>query len=158
FQTSSSRQSWALMWAAKSLFGHVGIVEVGKDGTFVLEAISRVSRTPLAQWKARGRFGRYAVFRVSGLSPVQREAVVAHARHYLGRRYDIYFTAKNDELYCSELAEKAYEEAGVPIGKFQKAGELDVDNFLVRALMRSRWQGHPLCHGRVKTFEACWDL
>ena len=45
FQTSSSRQSWALMWAAKSLFGHVGIVEVGKDGTFVLEAISRVRRS-----------------------------------------------------------------------------------------------------------------
>jgi hypothetical protein len=157
FQTSSSTQSNAIMWASKSWYSHTGVVEVRGGQKYVIEAIAHVSRTPLADWIARGRFGRYAVYRLPGMSDAQRRQVVAGAARLLGRAYDIYFTSHNNEIYCSELVEMAYHDAGVDLGKFQKLKELDVDNALVRALLEKRWRGHPLC-ARVRDFDSCWRI
>ena len=102
------------MWASKSLYSHVGIVEVSEGKKYVIEAIFKVSRTPLNKWIKRGRLGRYAVFR--------------------------------------------YKNAGIPIGKFEKIEDLDVDNSVVRSLIKSRWRKHPLCTKSVKKFEECWNI
>ncbi|OYZ24345.1 MAG: hypothetical protein B7Y39_01430 [Bdellovibrio sp. 28-41-41] len=58
FQTSGSNQLTAIMWASKSLYSHVGIVEIDGNKKYVIEAISKVSRTPLSKWIKRGRLGR----------------------------------------------------------------------------------------------------
>ena len=157
FQTSSSRQSYAIMWASKSLYSHVGVVEKVKGKLFVIEAISKVSRTPLEKWIARGRLGRFAIYRLKGISPEKAATIVDSAKTYLGRGYDLYFTSGNKEIYCSELVTLAYGKAGLDVGKWQKESELDVDNVIVRKLAKTRWRRHPVCKG-VKTFEACWKL
>lgn len=103
FQTSSSNQSYAVMWASKSLYRKVGIVEVSGKRKFVIETISRVRRTPLEKWIKRGRLGRYAVYRHESLASDQRDAVVRGAKWMLALHYDIYFDPNNAEIYCSEL-------------------------------------------------------
>ncbi len=157
FQTSSSKQSYAIMWASKTLFSHVGIVEVSGKKTYVLEAINVVSRTPIEKWIARGRLGRYAVYRHPGLSEDQKSKVIKSAKAMLGKKYDIYFTSLNDEIYCSELVAKAYDAAGIDLGKIERVKDLDFDNVLVRKLVGKRWKGHPACK-KAKTFDQCWKV
>lgn len=155
FQTSSSKQSYAIMWASKSLYSHVGIIEVDGKKKYVLEAISKVSRTPLEKWIARGRLGRYAVYRYDGISAEKQKQVVDTAKSFLGRGYDVYFSSLNKEIYCSELVEQTFGKLEIPVGKTQKVKELDVDNPVVRKLVKTRWRKHPACKG-IKNFDACW--
>lgn len=155
FHTSSSKQSYAIMWASKSLYSHVGIVETREGKSYVLEAISKVSRTPLTKWINRGRLGRFALYRMEHLTPEQVEKTLDGAKRLLGTSYDPYFTSKNKEIYCSELAALAFRNAGIELGKWQKQSELDVDNPLVRKLAKTRWEKHPLCK-KLKSFESCW--
>lgn len=156
FQTSNSNQSYAIMWATKSLYSHVGVIEISGNKKFVIEAISRVSRTPLDKWIKRGRLARYAVYRYGQLNSDQREAVISNAKALLGRKYDIYFTSMNNEIYCSELVDIAYKKAGFTVGKMEKVKDLDVDNILVRRLVEKRWRKHPVCKNGVRTFDECW--
>lgn len=156
FQTSASNQSYAIMWASKSLFSHVGMIERDGGKTYVIEAIGKVSRTPLSKWIKRGRLGRFAFYRVSGLTAENRLALVAAAKTYLGRGYDLYFHSGNREIYCSELIELAFKDTGLTLGKPQKVRDLDVDNSIVRRLVRQRWRKHPICQKPVNTFEQCW--
>lgn len=158
FQTSNSRQSYAIIWASKSLYSHVGIVEIDGQKKYVIEAISKVSRTPLDVWIKRGRLGRYSVFRYMNLETKRRQKIVDQAKAYLGRGYDIFFTSRNKEIYCSELVELAFENAGLEVGKKQKVKELDVNNVVVRKLVESRWRTHPLCKTGIKKFDDCWNL
>ncbi len=155
-QTSSSKQSYAIMWASKSLYSHVGIVEVDGKKKYVLEAISKVSRTPLEKWIKRGRMGRYSLYRQEDLSEKQKQAIVTGAKKYLDYNYDIFFTSKNKEIYCSELVDLAYKHAGLSVGKYEKVQDLDVDNIIVRKLVEKRWRKHPLCK-KIKEFSACWQ-
>lgn len=158
FQTSTSTQSFAIMWASESLYSHVGIVEVDGEKAYVIEAISKVSRTPLDKWIKRGRLGRYSVFRYQNLDDKKRQEIVSQAKTFLGRGYDIYFTSKNKEIYCSELVDLSFAKAGIKVGKKQKVKELDVDNMLVQKLVEKRWRKHPVCKNGVKKFEDCWRL
>jgi hypothetical protein len=157
FQTSSSKQSYAVMWASQSIYSHVGIIEIDHGKKYVIEAIAKVTRTPLEDWIRRGRFHRYAVFRYKWISKDQQASIVRKAKHFLGVAYDIYFTSKNTELYCSELVDSAYRRAGTPIGKFVKVQELDVDNVVVKKLVEQRWKEHPLCRKKTKSFQDCWE-
>ena len=158
FQTSNSNQSYAIMWASKSLYSHVGVIEIEGNKKYVIEAISKVSRTPLTEWIQRGRLGLYSLYRYQNLDEKKRQDIVSRAKTYFNRKYDIYFTSKNEELYCSELVDLAFEKTGLPIGKTQKVKELDVDNVLVKKLVEQRWRKHPVCKSGVDKFEDCWSL
>jgi hypothetical protein len=157
FQTSSSKQSYAIMWASKSLYSHVGIIEVVGNKKYVIEAVSTVRRTPLEKWIARGRLSRYAVYRYEKLNDYQKNKIITETKRYLGRGYDIFFTSLNKQIYCSELVSLAFTNAGLPVGKTQKIKELDFDNMVVRSLVQKRWRKHPLCQSKKLTFEQCWD-
>ncbi|MCX6125816.1 MAG: YiiX/YebB-like N1pC/P60 family cysteine hydrolase [Proteobacteria bacterium] len=124
FQTSSSNQSWAIMWATKSLYSHVGIIEAAGDGIYVVEAIGRVSRTRIKTWIGRGNLGRYSIYSPTHLSSDLRSLVVAKAKTYLGRPYDKYFNFDDAAIYCSELVYKAFQGIELSVGKVQKVKEL----------------------------------
>ncbi len=156
FQTSNSNQSYAIMLASKSLYSHVGIIEEDKGEFYVIEAISEVKRTPLKKWINRGRLGLYTVSRIKNLTDSKIKNIVEGAKKYLGRKYDLYFTSNNPEIYCSELVSLAYKEAGIEVGHYQKVSTLDVDNFITRKLFKSRWRKHPLCQEKTTTFDSCW--
>jgi permuted papain-like amidase YaeF/Yiix C92 family enzyme len=141
FETSTSSQSAAIQWATRSPWSHVGIVEVAGDGTFVLEALGRVSRTPWKAWKRRAlRGGELLVLRPRGLSADERARAVARARALLGKPYDARFGWGDDRIYCSELVVKAYERgAGVSFGKRQRLGDLRLAG--IETAAEKRWGG-----------------
>ena len=141
FQTSRSRQSAAIQAATHSPLSHVGLVEVTAEGTFVVEAVQPVRRTPWERWRARGEGGRVLVLRASGLAPAQREAAVREARRHLGKPYDLRFGWDDEALYCSELVHKAYARgAGLSLGRQQALSELDLRE--LGPALRERYAGH----------------
>lgn len=155
-QTSQSAQSQVIQIASGSNLSHVGIIEVLPNGQkLVVEAISTVSRTPLASWIARGKDGKYVVYRRDGITPAQQNALVAAAKGFLGRAYDLYFSSHNSEIYCSELVDLAARKIGLQIGSYQAFGSLNVNDPRVVGLIQQRWRGHPLCRG-MGSFEQCW--
>jgi hypothetical protein len=148
FETSSSSQSWAIRWATRSPWSHVGIVDVAKDGTHVVEALGRVSRTPWKAWRRRAvRGGDLLVLRPRGVPQPLREAAVERAKGFLGRRYDPRFGWGDDRIYCSELVVKAYERAaGVTFGRRERLKDLRILG--LRGAIEERWGG-PVPEGLV---------
>ncbi len=141
FETSSSAQSAAIQWATASPWSHVGIVEVSREGTFVIEALGKVSRTPWKAWRRRAaRGGGVLVMRPRGLDATKRWAAVAEAKSFLGRRYDPRFGWGDDRIYCSELVVKAYERgAGISLGRREKLRDLRL--FGMESAAERRWGG-----------------
>ncbi|MCP3165422.1 YiiX family permuted papain-like enzyme [Myxococcus qinghaiensis] len=125
--TSRSRQSKAIQAATHSPLSHVGLVEVTKQGIFVVEAVQPVQRVPFAKWKARGVKGHILVLRPEGLTVEQRQRALEAAKAHLGKPYDWLFGWGDEAMYCSELVRKAYAQgAGVEYGTLEKLGSLDV--------------------------------
>ena len=58
FQESTSRQSEMVGVLTRSEWTHMGVIFVDTSGPTVLEAVSPVRYTKLADWIARGRGGR----------------------------------------------------------------------------------------------------
>jgi hypothetical protein len=141
FETSTSAQSGAVQWATRSPWSHVGIVDVSTDGTYVVEALGRVARTPWAAWRRRALSGgELLVLRPRALTPAQRARAVARAKGFLGRRYDPRFGWGDDRMYCSELVVKAYERAaGISYGRRERLGDLRLLG--VEAAAERRWGG-----------------
>jgi hypothetical protein len=156
FQTSMSRQSSAILFATADPYSHMGIVRNDGKTVEVIEAARTVKETPLREWIGRGLLKRVAIYRDPDLSPEQARQILAAARALYGKPYDIFFSFNNDAIYCSELPYLSYKAAGVAIGKVQKLSDLHVDNFLVRRLIRQRWQRDPECTGRHYGFEQCY--
>ncbi len=141
FETSTSSQSRAIRWATRSPWSHVGIVDVAEDGTYVVEALGRVSRTPWSAWRRRAaRGGDLLVLRPRGVPSPLRAAAVERAKAFLGRRYDPRFGWGDDRIYCSELVVKAYERAaGVSFGRRERLKDLRI--FGLRGAIEQRWGG-----------------
>jgi hypothetical protein len=126
-QTSTSPQSRAIQLATGSPYSHVGIVEVAPRGTYVIEAIGRVSRTPWTAWRARGEGGRVTILRPRGVDHRKISRVLSQARAFLGKPYDARFGWSDERIYCSELVYKAYlRGAGLRAGRLQKVRELEL--------------------------------
>jgi uncharacterized protein YycO len=137
-QTSTSSQSKAIQLATGSPYSHVGLIEVAKDGTFVLEAIQPVSRTPWSKWRKRGVGGKVTVLRTTGVSDEKLSNAIAAARAELGKPYDFAFGWGDNALYCSELVRKAFERgAGIELGKLQRLDSLHIAG--VDAALKARY-------------------
>jgi hypothetical protein len=115
-----------------------------RDGhPYVFEAIATVRFTTLDVWIARGG-GRFVVKRLNrSLTSAETEKLLATARAFAGRNYDLYFEWSDERIYCSELVWKIYDEAlGVKLGKLQKLRDFDLGNPLVHAKLRERYGDH----------------
>ncbi|GHG95353.1 YiiX family permuted papain-like enzyme [Comamonas sp. JC664] len=144
FHTSRSSQSQPIQEATQSPLSHVGIVEVTKQGAWVVEAIQPVQRVRFSKWKARGVKGAILVLRPQALSEAQRQQAVTAAKTHLGKPYDWRFEWGDDAMYCSELVHKAYAQgAGVEYGKRERLDSLRV-NGLERQLRERYGQRVPL--------------
>ncbi|MBB5634266.1 hypothetical protein HDE68_000151 [Pedobacter cryoconitis] len=144
FQTSLSAQSKAIQLATKSKYSHCGIIFKDKNGYYVLEAISKVKRTPLAQWIARGKEKSFVIKRLKNADQVlQPEVLVKMKRagqYFSGKNYDLTFEWSDDQIYCSELIWKIYQRAtGLQIGKLEKLRDFDLSNDIVTQKMKSRY-------------------
>jgi hypothetical protein len=147
FHTSRSGQSTAIAAATLSAYTHMGILARRGDKWVVIEATGPVKETSVGEWIARGRFGRYAVYRRPGLTAQQTRTLLKSARTLTGRPYDLFFSFRNDAIYCSELAWLAYKEAGVPVGHVQTVGSLYVGNGFADRLIEARGGRDAECAG-----------
>lgn len=128
-QASTSERSALIRKASRSPYSHVGIVEVAKDGVFVLEAIQPVSRTPLAKWVKRGEGGWVTVLRPKALDVATRNRVVAAAKKELGKPYDSLYRWDDERLYCSELVVKAFARgASLSVGQQEVVKTLELSD------------------------------
>jgi hypothetical protein len=127
-----------------SRWTHMGVVLVEPKGARVLEAASPVKLTPLSDWIARGREGRYVVKRLrdveNRLTPSVEKSMRALAGRWLGLPYDVRFRWDDDALYCSELAYKLYARgAGIELGRMQRASDMNLDDERVKKAIQARF-------------------
>jgi hypothetical protein len=158
FHTSRSSQSSAILFASRSPYSHMGIIELNAMGNaFVQEATGPVKLTPIDEWIKRGFGGRIMIKRLEGLLPQQAKNILSAAHKYDGLPYDIFFLPDKEHIYCSELVRLAFEEGSkIEVGKIQTVRELNVDGFLAQRLIKRRWAKHPLCQAAGETFEKCY--
>jgi len=146
FQRSQTQQSDAIAAATHSEYTHMGIIFVEDGKPFVYEAVQPVRKTPLGEWIARGKEGRYVVKRLRDSAPVNTAALKREVRKMLGRDYDWLFDWSDASIYCSELVWKAYKRGcGLEIGQPKTLGEFDLSQEVVRRTMAERYgQNIPL--------------
>lgn len=157
-QTSGSNQSLAILMATQSIYTHMGIIQMTKNGPVVIEAAATVKQTPLFTWIQRGQWGRLTVLRNNEISQMKASQIVKNALRYSGRPYDVYFSEGSDRIYCSELVWLAYKDAGMNVGKMQKISELSLNSAPVQKLVEQRWKMHPSCKlGKAREFKSCWQ-
>jgi hypothetical protein len=155
--TSHSKQAVAIAWATKSVYTHTGIVVVENGKPYVYEAVSKVRKTPLDRWIARGDALKVLRHPDVAASPTKQARIARAARTHVGKPYDLSFSPGADRLYCSEYVHAVFARAGVDVGKVQHVRDLDVDNPIVKQLVDARWRAHPVCRAnKSRTLADCW--
>ena len=143
FHSSQTHQSRAIQLATNSPYSHVGIMYEEKGEWLVYEAISTVQSTPLKKWIARGKNKHYVVKRLKDKDLLTQENLAkmkAVGRKYNGKAYDMQFDWSDNQLYCSELVWKIYDQAlGVELGELQQIKTLNLDDALVKQKIKERF-------------------
>ena len=114
--------------ASNSWVNHVGVI-VGHDGQDYLVAESTIPRaklTPLQQFIARSKDGRFAIRRLpQPLDAVQQTALYDQAVRRLGKYYHTGFKLESERQFCSKFVYEVYRDAlGVNIGDVETFAEL----------------------------------
>lgn len=144
FQSTQSRQCEAVKLATHSEYSHVGIIFEDEGEWMVYEAVQPVKKTPLNDWIQRGENNHYVVKRLKNSKKVLTASVLeemqAIGEDNIGKNYDIYFNWSDDEIYCSELVWKIYDEAaGIHIGELKQLKDFDLTSESVRTIMAERY-------------------
>lgn len=141
FQVSRSEQSRYVMLATGSRLTHVGLIDVRRDGVYVVEAVQPVKVSTLDAFRGRYDDPRLAVKRVPSLTDAQQSAVVKQARGWVGRDYDRRFGWDDATLYCSELVWKAYDRAlDMQVAPLRTFGDVVLlDTPIGAAFVKRRW-------------------
>ncbi len=114
-----------------SPYSHCGIVIHHEGGWHVLEAIGPVKETPLKNWIAqssisKGRRDHFAVCRLKPEFQKHIPSMIAGARRFIGKPYDIQYELDDEKIYCSELIYKGWQAATThPLGKLCRLSDLN---------------------------------
>ncbi|MFZ1688932.1 MAG: YiiX/YebB-like N1pC/P60 family cysteine hydrolase, partial [Flavobacteriales bacterium] len=140
-QTSFSPQCSAIREATQSEWTHCGVVFMEHGKAMVLEAVGPVLKTPLEEW-----LGRTAHWTIRRLKDPSKLTFEARARmrdageNMLGKDYDARFLWNDDEIYCSELVWKIYQNgAGVEVGEVEKWGSMKLDGPAAQRIISQRF-------------------
>ncbi|MEP6611470.1 MAG: YiiX family permuted papain-like enzyme [Mucilaginibacter sp.] len=144
FQTSLSKQSMAIQLATKSQYSHCGLIFKREEQYYVFEAVQPVKFTPLENWIAKGKDGKFVIKRLKNSDQVLTPNVLYNMRaitqQFKGKSYDLTFEWSDDKIYCSELIWKIYKRAaGIEIGNLQKLKDFDLTNPAVKKKMNERY-------------------
>jgi hypothetical protein len=144
FQTSLTAQSKAIQLATRSIYSHCGIIYKQDTGYVVFEAVQPVKITPLAEWIARGKDGKFVIKRLKNADQVLTPAAILKMKQageaFMGKNYDLTFEWTDDKIYCSELVWKVYQRGtGVKIAKLEKIRDFDLTNEVVMKMLHERY-------------------
>ena len=144
FHTSKSRQSKAIQLATKSKYSHMGIVYRIDGQLFVYEAVQPVKLTPIKEWINRGDKGHFVIKRLKNSDKLLTQEILSKMKQvgekYRGKDYDLYFEWSDEKIYCSELVWKIYKEgADIEIGKLEKLSDFDLNDKIVKQMMKERY-------------------
>ena len=144
FQTSLSRQCKAVQLATRSIYSHCGIIYKEGNDLYVFEAIQPVTRTPLDEWVARGKDGKFVIKRLKNAEQILIPSTLVKMKEvgmqFNDKSYDLFFEWSDDKIYCSELIWKIYQRgAGIEIGKLQKLKDFDLSSEAVKQIMKERY-------------------
>lgn len=117
----------AIEGVTESHYSHVGVLLKRNEIWAVIEA-SRpgVIYTPFETWKAKGRDGRWAAYRLKGAYLKHIPQFLKDLQQHVGKPYDFKYELSEDKLYCSELVYHAWRSStGQEMGKLKKVGDLN---------------------------------
>ena len=117
----------AIEGATRCAYSHCGLVVREASGRLaVLEAFRSVREVPIDAWIERGRGGAITVHRFREPFAERIPEIVAAARRFAGRPYDVRYRMDDEAIYCSELLYKAFlAVTGERLGRTQTLGELE---------------------------------
>jgi Permuted papain-like amidase enzyme, YaeF/YiiX, C92 family len=116
----------AIEGSTRSPWSHCGILHRTPGGWVVIEAIGPVRQTKLVDWVNQARDQSFAAYRLNATLQPRIPAIIAEAKKFYGRPYDIRYDLDDTKIYCSELLYKACLNAtGEKLGQLQKLGELN---------------------------------
>lgn len=140
FQGTRGGQSDAIRAATASPYTHCGIVLQIDGRLMVVEAVQPVRITSLADFEKRSLPGTFHVRRPA---TAPKAAALAKARAWavrqVGRDYDVRFQWGDDQLYCSELVWKAYQQASVRLCEPRRFHDYKLDHPAVAPIIASRY-------------------
>lgn len=112
--------------ATESKFSHCGMVVRRNNQWMVIEAVGPVREITLPSWILRGVNSDFAAFRLDAKYDSQIPAIIAEARKFLGRPSDFRYRFDDENIYCSELVFKAFQNVtGERLGRVRKVRELN---------------------------------
>lgn len=140
-QTSETAQCEAVRIATNSKFSHCGIIFIENGKPFVYEAVQPVSKTSLEAWIKNGKEKKYVIRRIKDtLSQEQQKNMLAIAKSYLNKNYDIYFEWNDNTIYCSELVWKIYKNgANIELCKTKELKDFSLDHPIVKEILKQRY-------------------
>ncbi len=116
----------AIEGVSESPYSHVGLVIQKNNLWFVRESIGMVQDTLLDEWKKRGREGKFSVYRFKTSYPHNIQKIIKESEKYIGLPYDFKYKWDKENIYCSELIFRAYQDAtNNELGKFIKLGDMN---------------------------------
>lgn len=141
FQHSASSQSTAVQLATNSYFSHCGIIFYMEGKPYVFEAIEPVGVRKLEDWIASGEDQKFAVYRLKdhNLSSTELTTMKSYLKTQLNKHYDLGFNWSDKEMYCSELAFKAYKAIGIELCQPKSLRDFNLESPQVRKIMQQRY-------------------
>jgi hypothetical protein len=143
FQTSLSSQSKAIQIATNSEYSHCGII-FDEGQLLVYEAVQPVKMTPLQEWIARGKNGKFILKRLKNPKPLENpenyKRFCDAANVFFHKDYDLAFDWSDDKGYCSEVVWKTYKNGlGIELCKLEHLKDFNLSNPAVKAKLAERY-------------------
>jgi uncharacterized protein YycO len=141
FQHSASVQSTAVQLATNSYYSHCGIIFYLNGEAYVFEAIEPVGVRTLEDWINSGEDQKYAVYRLQNrsLNATELSNMKSYLKTQLDKHYDLGFNWSDKEMYCSELAYKAYNAIGIELCSPKALRDFNLESPQVRKIMQQRY-------------------
>lgn len=143
FQVNKSGQGLAIQLATHSAYTHIGVLFKDSGVWKVYEAVEPVQVITLDQFRLHGEGGEIFVKRLKYRDSLLDNTRLALIRQYLvsqvGKHYDPSFDWSDKKMYCSELAWKAFNSAGITLGSLKALGDYDLSHPVVKATLVERY-------------------
>lgn len=125
FISCAGRLCEVIEGVTSSPFSHVGMVDVRQGRHLVIEAFGPVGEVTLESYLERCR-GRFTLMRPTGELAGRIDEIQDSMKKYYGLPYDSRYMWGDDEIYCTELVQKAVlEVTGLELAPLRRLGDLN---------------------------------